>query len=171
LTLLASAGCFRAPEVVVVDRATVLEQEASGSFEELERDLDHAAIAPIPVPLTPAQLETLGLKPLSLASSTEKTDADRVDELLRQHCVGEGRDGLLVDTHEACKGAEDREEAVELLERVNQARAQLWHWMHEQGTSAKATDLRQAWRKEHIRGVVCGGWTQTDGGQWEEKKC
>ena len=158
--LAASVGCVRAPEIVLVDRGTALEQQAGGSFEDLERKLSRKSIEARPVPLTPKQFEELGIRPLPLVDATELTDADLVDDLLVQHCIGEGRDGLLVDTHAACLGAADRSEALELIERVNQARLQLWRWMHEQRKEASVDDLRRTWRAVHARGVVCGGWLE-----------
>src|SRR5882724_2729267 len=86
------AGCYKPPEIVMVDRATALEQQASGSFEDIERQLDRAAIVPRPVPLSPEQLEALGTRPAPLVDESELTDADRLDGLLAQHCVGEGKD-------------------------------------------------------------------------------
>ena len=123
--VLAAVGCIRAPEIVMVDRATALEQQAAGSFDDLDRSLTRSGIVPRPVPLTPAQLEALGIKPTALVDETDLTDADRIDALLRLHCVGEGRDGLLADTHGACRGFADRGTSVVLIERVNRARAQL----------------------------------------------
>ena len=157
----------------MVDRATALEQQAAGSYQDLERKLARAAMAPRPAPLTPEQLETLGIAPPSLVDDTERTDADRVDALLVQHCIGEARDGTLVETHDACKGAADRAQAVALIERSNNARQQLWRWMKERGADKKRSldDVRKAWRVEHARGVACGGWMQRDDGGWEEKKC
>lgn len=164
-------GCFHAPEIVVVDRATALEQQAAGSFDEIERELERAAFAPVPVPLTPLQLETLGIKPVPFENATEMTEADRVEGLLRQHCIGEGSEGLLVDTHDACKGASDRTLALALMERVNQTRGGLWRWMQEQRPGTSEQEVRSAWRRLHLRGLVCGGWTQGDTGLWEGKKC
>jgi hypothetical protein len=169
--LLAAAACVSAPQIVMSDRATALEQQASGSFDELERKLDHAAVAPRPVPLTPDELEALGIKPMPLVDDTELTDADRLDGLLREHCIGEGRDGLLVDTHEACRGRRDLTSALELVDRVNRARTQLWRWMQRERADASPDALRRTWRKVHARGVPCGGWIQRDDGTWEEKKC
>jgi hypothetical protein len=88
------AGCFTPPEIVMVDRATALEQQAAGSFDDLEQRLDRAGIEPRPVPLTPGQLEALGIRPAPLVDESDLTDADRLDGLLAQHCIGEGRDGL-----------------------------------------------------------------------------
>jgi hypothetical protein len=167
----ASAGCFKAPEIVMVDRATALEQQASGSFEDLERKLDRAGIEPRPVPLTPEQLEALGIRPAPLVDESELTDADRLDGLLAQHCVGEGKDGLIVDTHDACQGAADPEEIASLRERVNRARQQLWRWMHEQRSDVSEVVLLRAWRENHLRNVVCGGWIQGDDDSWQGKSC
>jgi uncharacterized protein YdbL (DUF1318 family) len=155
----------------MVDRATALEQQAAGSFDDLERSLDRAGIEPRPVPLTPEQLEALGIRPTPLGDSTELTDADRLDGLLVQHCVGEGKDGLMVDTRDACHGGADAEEVQTLVERVNRARRQLWRWMHEQRPGTPAEDLQRAWREKHVRGIVCGGWIEASDGKWQEKSC
>ena len=169
--LLAPLGCVSAPRIVMSDRATALEQQAAGSFDDLERKLDHAGAAPRPVPLTPDELEALGIKPIPLVDDTELTDADRLDALLRQHCIGEGREGLLVDTREACRSRGDLGAAMELVDRVNRARAHLWRWMQQERGDASPDALRRTWRRAHARGVVCGGWIQRDDGGWEEKGC
>ncbi len=164
------AGCVN-PEIVMVDRATALEQQAAGSFDDIERKLDRAGIEPRPVPLTPEQLEALGIRPAPLVDESDLTDADRLDGLLAQHCIGEGKDGLLVDTRDACKGGADAEEVHTLVERVNLARRQLWRWMHEQRTDAPERDLIHAWRENHVRNVVCGGWVEASDGKWAGKSC
>lgn len=171
LSPLFAAGCISAPPIVVVDRATALEQQASGSFEEIERALARQATSPQPVPLTPDQLEAMGFKTGPLVDRVEMTDADQVDELLRQHCLGEARDGRLVDTFESCVGAADRATAQALAEKVNAARRQLWRWMRQKRPERSADELRESWRRAHLEGVVCGGWIQTDDGRWEAKKC
>jgi Protein of unknown function (DUF1318) len=171
LALAGLPGCFKPPEIVMVDRATALEQQASGSFDELERKLDRAAIEPSPVPLTPAQLAALGAHPPPLVDESDLTDADRLDGLLTQHCVGEGKEGLLVDTRDACQGAADAQEVQTLLGRTNRARRQLWRWMHEQRVDVAEADLRRAWRDGHLRNVVCGGWVEGADGKWAGKSC
>jgi hypothetical protein len=169
--LLLCAHCVSAPEIVMVDRATALEQQASGSFEELERRLDRAGIEPRPVPLTPEELEALGIRPAPLVDESELTDADRLDGLLAQHCLGEGKDGLIADTHEACRGAADLEESAALLERANRARRQLWQWMHDQRPDVSEDRLRSAWREQHLQNVVCGAWVEGNDGNWQGKSC
>ncbi len=96
----ATLGCVKAPEIVVVDRATALEQQAAGSFADVEQDLAQRAVSPGAEALTPDQLQALGIKPVPIVDHTEQSEADRVDGLLRQHCLGEGKHGLLVDTHD-----------------------------------------------------------------------
>jgi len=167
----ALASCVKAPEIVMVDRATALEQQASGSFDDLERKLDRAAIEPRPVPLTPEQLQALGIRPPPLVDESDETDADRLDGLLTQHCIGEGKDGLLVDTRDACKGAADAQEVQTLVERVNRARRQLWLWMHAQRADAPAGELQRAWHAAHLRNVVCDGWIEDADGKWQAKSC
>jgi hypothetical protein len=171
LALVTMGACIKAPELIVVDQATALEQQAAGSFEDLERDLFVRAAAPQPVPLTPNELEALGIKPRPLVDETEQTEADRIDALLRQRCIGEGREGFLVDTHQDCIGAADRVVVVNLIERTNRARAQLFRWMHAQQPTTPLKALREAWREEHLRGVVCEGWIQRPDGTWEAKPC
>jgi uncharacterized protein YdbL (DUF1318 family) len=170
VALAALAGCYKS-EFVVVDRATALEQQASGSFDDIELKLDRAAIEPRPVPLTPEQIEALGIRPAPLVDESDLTDADRLDGLLAQHCVGEGKDGLIVDTRAACKGGADAEAVQTLVERVNRARRQLWRWMHEQRADVSEADLLRAWRANHVRNVVCGGWIEGSDGKWQGKSC
>ncbi len=169
--ILAPLGCFRAPQIVVVDRATALEQQAAGSFDHLDEQLSKSAVGPHPEPLTPDQLEKAGIKAASLVDRTEQTEADRIDDLLQQHCIGEGKDGLLVDTQEDCVGAADHAVSIALVNRTNHARMQLFRWMQGQRPDAPADTLRRAWHEAHVVGVVCGGWVQRGGGQWEAKKC
>ena len=164
-------GCVNPPEIVMVDRATALEQEAAGSFDDVERRLNRAAIEPRPVALTPEQVAALGLRPAPLVDGAELTDADRLDGLLIQHCVGEGGDGLIVDTRDACRGAADPDEIQTVVERVNRARRQLWRWMHEQRPDVSVDDLRKSWRQAHVRSVVCDGWVEGDDGKWQGKTC
>ncbi|EGI77157.1 putative lipoprotein [Hylemonella gracilis ATCC 19624] len=168
-------GCISAPDVVLVDRATALEEQAAGSFEELELRLARAGMNPTPVPLTPNQLEDLGMQAPPLVDRLNKTPADRVDELLRRHCIGEGNDGLLADTRRDCKAGRMTAEDTALVQRVNSARQQLWAWMREQKSrtvpQVSADDLRMRWQRVHAQGVVCGALVQAADGSWGEKTC
>ncbi|NMO18731.1 DUF1318 domain-containing protein [Pyxidicoccus fallax] len=171
LAALAFSGCISAPEIVMVDRATALEEQAAGSFEDVERRLARAGMSPTPVPLTPNQLEDLGMQPAPLVETNGRTQADRVDELLRRHCLGEGKDGLLVDTRRQCVAGRLTADDLALMERVNRARMQLWQWMRTVRPAATEESLRRNWQQVHATGVICGGWVQADDGTWGEKKC
>lgn len=168
---LSLSGCIHPPEIVLVDRATALEQEASGSFEDVEARLNRAAIEPRPVPLTAEQLAVLGVAPSPLVDGAELTDADRLDALLVQHCIGEGNDGFVVDTPDACHGAADPDEVRTFVDRVNRSRRQLFRWMHEQRTTVSVDEMRRSWKAAHAAGIVCGGWIETDDGKWQGKTC
>ena len=165
-----ASGCVNT-QIAMTDRATALEQQAAGSFDDLELKLDRFAIEPRPVPLTPDQLEALGVRPKSLSDESDLTDADRLDGLLAQHCMGEAKDGLIADTRDACKGAADAEDVRTLLDRVNRSRRQLWHWMHEMRTNVSEAELQRSWRENHLTNVVCGGWIEGADGKWQAKTC
>ncbi len=153
----------------MVDRATALEEQAAGSYGDLEQRLYRAGMSPAPVPLTPNQLEALGVKPQPLVENLDLTPADRVDELLRRHCIGEGNDGLLTATKECRRGIKGEDEA--LIDRVNKTRQSLWKWMRDRAPGSSEDDLKRAWRKKHLEAVICGGWVQADDGAWSDKKC
>ena len=166
LAALASSACISAPEIVMVDRATALEEQASGSFKDVEQRLARAGMSPTPVPLTPNQLEDLGLQPTPVVESLGRTPADRVDELLRRHCVGEGKSGLLVDTRRSCQSGRLTANDVALMERVNRARLQLWQWMRTVRPGVSEESLRRSWQQVHAEGVVCGGWVESARDAW-----
>ncbi len=181
LAALALAGCITAPAVVIVDRRTALEQQASGSFRGLEEELEQAGLSPRPAPLTPAQLGAAGVRREGLEAADtddETSDAVRSDALLIKRCLGEALDGTLVLTLDPCTGTLDVPSVDQLVERVNRNRRQLWRWLAGQGSGPtpgkrRATDdeVRAAWRQTHLAGLPCGGQYQVTGGAWEVKKC
>ncbi|HMA95859.1 MAG TPA: hypothetical protein VKP30_24390 [Polyangiaceae bacterium] len=73
------------------------------------------------MPLTPDQIEALGIKPTPIADDTHDTEVDHADGLPQQHGIGEGNDGFLADTHDDCKGAADQAAAVEHIRGTNSA--------------------------------------------------
>jgi hypothetical protein len=169
-----AAGCVSAPAVVIVDRRTALEQQASGSFRGLEEELEQAGLSPKPAALTPAQLGASGVRREGLEATgedDESNDAARTDALLIKRCVGEALDGALVLTLDPCTGAIDVPQVGRLIERVNRDRRQLWRWLagHVQGRTDD--EVRAAWRQTHLAGLVCGGQFQAAGGAWEVKRC
>jgi hypothetical protein len=169
-----AAGCIRAPAVVIVDRKTALEQQASGSFRGLEEELEQAGLAPRPAPLTAAQLGAAGIRREGLEATDQDddgNDAGRTDTLLLKRCLGEALDGALVLTLDPCTGTVDVPQVGRLIERVNRERRQLWRWLAGQAPGKTDDEVRAAWREIHLAGLVCGGQLQVAGGAWEVKRC
>jgi hypothetical protein len=169
-----AAGCIRAPAVVIVDRKTALEQQASGSFRGLEEELEQAGLVPRPAPLTAAQLGAAGVRREGLEATDQDddgNDAGRTDTLLLKRCLGEALDGTLVLTIDPCTGTVDVPQVGRMIERVNRERRQLWRWLAGQAPGKTADEVRTAWRETHLAGLVCGGQVQVAGGAWEIKKC
>ena len=168
---LGALACVSPPPIIMVDRATALEQQAAGSYPELEKKLAHASVASHPPDITPNELELIERSTPPLVDRTEMTDAERLDDLLERHCVGEGIDGSLVDTLNTCLGLTDHDDVLLLVDRANRARAQVWRRLQEQRPTTSLAEIRKQWRDTHMRGVVCGAWVQGEGGRWSEKAC
>lgn len=172
--VLGLTACVSAPAVVIVDRKTAVEQQASGSFRGLEEDLEQAGLAPRPAPLTAAQLSAAGVAGPGLAAGDQDddgNDAVRADALLVKRCIGEALDGTLALTIEPCTGTIDVPLVGRLIERVNRERRQLWRWIAGQSPGKTADDVRPVWRATHLAGAVCGAQIQAAGGAWEIKRC
>lgn len=174
LVLALATGCIGAPAVVIVDRRTALEQQASGSFRGLEEELEQSALSPRPATLTPAQLGAAGVQRAGLeASEQENAGNDPVvaDTLLVKRCLGESLDGTLVLTVDPCTGTIDVPLVGRMIERINRERRQLWRWLAGQAPGSSEDTARTAWREIHLSGLVCGGQFQAAGGAWEIKRC
>jgi hypothetical protein len=168
-----AGGCVSAPAVVIVDRKTFVEQQASGSFRGLEEELEQAGLLPRPVPLTAAQLGAAGVRREGLEATDQDdgSDAVRADALLIKRCLGEALDGTLVLTLDPCTGTLDVPLVDRMIERVNRERRQLWGWLAGRAPGKTADEVRAAWRETHLVGLVCGGQVQVAGGTWEVKRC
>jgi len=178
LVALAFAGCIRPPAVTLVDRKTTLEMQAAGEYRGLEVDLQQAGMSPRATPMTRGQIEAAGadtsragFDTVVQAYTSIKSDVDLLDDLLLRRCIGEGTDGLLLDTPNTCAGSYDPSTANAALQRANRDRRQLWTWMASQRPGLSEEDARKGWRKQHQDVIVCGGNVQTDAGTWEAKKC
>ena len=175
ISLSTLSSCIHAPDVVVIDRKTALEQLAAGSYHALEDELSAAAGTPRPEPLTRAEIEAAGASNALAADESDRTDAAALDELLRRRCVGEALDGSIVVTAPSCQGRVDAAERNRLVERVNRDRFQIWRELQQRGMpKGQERDLaavRRAWQRTHQRAVVCGGQIQRADSTWEDKKC
>lgn len=171
-----TAACV-APNVVVVDQKTALEQQAAGGYPALENDLEQAALTPAPEPFAREELasgrERNGSGPLGelaqLYASSE-TDADSIDRLLLQKCIGEALSGLLEPRPEDCVGAADATEMARLLGRENLHRRQLWELMAKD-REVSVERVQPVWRELHVEQVVCGGLLEQSPGSWGTKSC
>jgi hypothetical protein len=165
-----------APNVVVVDQKTALEEQAAGGYPALENDLEQAGMSPAPEPFTREELaggrERSGSGALgSLAELYAKgeSDADTIDRLLLQRCVGEALSGLLEPRPADCIGAADATELARVLGRENLHRRQYWELLAKE-RKASVERVRELWRPLHLEQVVCGGWVEASAG-WEQKSC
>jgi hypothetical protein len=168
--LLVGAGCIKAPDIILVDHATALEQQAAGSYARLESQLATAGLAARPTPLSREQLDAAGIDHPPLVDDVEETEADRIDVLLKEKCLGEALDGTLVETADRC-GLPDQEGVPALVERANRNRVQLWQSLQALRPKASTAEVRRAWRQLHLQAVVCGGQVQRADGKWEPKAC
>lgn len=173
-----AVSCVRPPTVVVVDRKTALEEQAAGEHPETERRLAQSALSPRPLLMTRGQIEAAG--PGASQSSFDvvvrtyqslRTDQPLVDALLVRRCIGEGLDGLLVQTRETCVGEVDPAVLGALVQRVNRDRRQLWAFMLSRAPGATEEQVRASWREKHLPLVVCGGQVQQADGTWGVKRC
>ncbi len=173
--IIACSGCFKPPDVVIVDKRTALEEQALGRHPKLREQLQQSGLSPRPAAFTRQQLATSGWRPgrdhdaIAALHADAITDAERIDQLLVRKCIGEAKDGLLVDTRSHCTGGIDASEVSHLIERQNRNRRQLWKYMA-QTRRVQAGAARKAWRKQHLVELVCDGHLEDRTG-WSTKKC
>lgn len=173
-----TAGCVKAPDIVLTDQKTALEQQAAGDFRAIENDLHQAGIAPKGEDIPRAALEaknpdpgTSSLGNVVALYSEVRTDAEWMDQLLVASCVGEALDGLLRHTADKCKEDVDLAQLTRVVERLNLHRRQLWRAIGERHPDKPEAEIRKVWRGIHLERVVCGGLIQVDENTWENKKC
>lgn len=177
LVLTSALGACVAPNVVVVDQKTALEQQAAGGYPELENQLEQAGMSPAPEPFAREELasgrERRGggaLGELAELYQGSASDADAIDRLLLQHCVGEALSGLLEPRPEECVGSADATEMARLIGRENLHRRQLWQLLAGQ-QSVSVDQVSPTWREIHLAQVVCDGLVETATGVWGPKSC
>jgi len=170
-----AAGCIRAPDLVIVDRTTALEQQAAGNYRPLSDELERAGIVPRAAPLTRGQLDAAGVRAArpeeALADVEAESDATQLDALLLRRCLGEARDGTIVETPKSCTGAIDAARVTRLIERTNRNRWQIWRYLQTRRPSTPMDEIRRVWRETHLSGVVCDAPVESTAGAWEPKKC
>jgi hypothetical protein len=170
-----------APNVVVVDQRTALEQQAAGGYPALENELEQAGMGPAPEPFAREELASRreqseekggagALGELAELYVKSESDADAIDRLLLQRCIGEARSGLLEPRPNECVGAADATEMARLLGRENLHRRQLWQLLARE-RQLGVERVQPVWRELHLEQVVCGGLIESAAGGWEPKSC
>jgi Protein of unknown function (DUF1318) len=177
LVMVAALGACVTPNVVVVDQKTALEQQAAGEYPELENELEQAGMSSAPEPFTREELasgrERSGsgaLGELAELYQGSASDADAIDRLLLQRCVGESLSGLLEPRPNECVGAADATEMARVIGRENLHRRQLWQLLAS-GRNVAVDSVSPIWRELHLEQVVCDGLVETSGGVWGPKPC
>lgn len=173
-----ASGCVRAPDIVLTDQKTALEQQAAGEYRALEDEVHQAGIAPKGEDFTREQLEaknpdpgTSSLGQVVQLYSEVRTDEAWIDQLLVVSCVGEALDGLLAHTPDTCTDEVDLAQLTRVVERLNLHRRQLWSALAERNPEAEDAEIRSTWREIHLERVVCGALVQTAEDRWENKQC
>jgi hypothetical protein len=171
-------GCITVPDVVLVENKTALEKQAAGEFRSLETQLQGAGIKGGPEHITVSQLnqKKVDLRESTLGEivrlySAVQSDTERVDHYLVAQCIGEARNGLLVETRDRCTEDIDPVEVTALLERSNRNRRQIWRdVIAKVKPGSKEEKVIQSWRQRHLQRVVCEGLIEGEEG-WEIRKC
>ncbi len=177
LVFVAVAGCIKAPDVVIVDRHSLLEEQAAARMPVAESQVAQAGLSAGPLPLTPGELSVSGWHTdashdaIAVLYSGWIDDAQMLDQLLTRHCIGEAADGTLISTSEACSGAIDLADVGRRLEKANRSRRQIWLYVQQQRQQASEADVRAQWRQARQKSLICGGWWQKDDQAWEAKTC
>lgn len=172
------AGCVKAPDIILTDQRTALEQQAAGEFHALENDLTQAGIAPKGEDFSRESLEadnpdssTSTLGEVAQLYSAVQSDSEWLDQLLVAGCVGEALDGLIQQTPDRCQQEVDAGQVTRVVERSNLHRRQLWRAIQQREPQNPEERVRAVWRERHLQRVVCAAWIQKDADTWEQKKC
>ena len=173
-----TVGCIKAPDVVLLDNKTALEQQAAGEFHALENDLLQAGITAKAENITRGQLEKQhsdrggsSWGEIVALYSAVQIDAEWIDQMLVAGCVGEALDGLLIHTPQQCSQDLESKRMARILGRQNLHRRQIWRLLLERPVGRSLEQVRQTWRSIHLQRVICGGLIQVDSTTWEKKKC
>lgn len=171
-------ACIKPPDVVMVDRQTMLEEQLTGELQPLDNALRELALVPTAQDFTRGQLEAAGvdlqddtLRQVTRVHAVILSELELLDDLLIRRCVGEARSGLLEVTTTTCSGRHNAARTTASVNRVNRARQQLWQHLRDQEPGTSAELLQARWREAHLKTVVCGGQVQRGDGTWELVSC
>jgi hypothetical protein len=171
------ASCIKAPDIVMVDRHTLLEEQAAGRLPQVEAQTMQAGLSPGPAPFTSGELAKSGWQTdaghdaIAALYNGQIDDTQAIEQLLVRRCVGEAKDATLIATPDTCTGAIDLTDVSRRLEKANRNRRQVWLYLQQQRPQASDGDVRATWREQRHLAVICGGWWQKDDDKWEAKAC
>lgn len=174
VVLTLGTGCIKAPAIAVVDNRTALEVQASGEYPELDFGSVDAVLQPGPSPVSGKEI--VSKAGLSAAGhdlelfTVSQSDAQFIDSLLLQGCLGEGQNGLLKYTPDHCEDDEQVSEILRAASRNNLHRRQVWEYLASKSKGGSAAAARDAWRSVHLEQVRCGTWIE-ENGRWKQKSC
>ncbi len=167
-------SCVQAPTVSVVDQKTALERQAAGEYPTLDSELQQAVLVPHPEPFARQDIGRASgkgsLGPLTELVARAESDADAIDGLLLEQCVGEELSGYLVPRAESCRKGTDTAELARLVGRANLHRRQLWQMIASE-RGATVAEAQRRWASVHREQVVCGGLLQQRDSSWGPKPC
>jgi uncharacterized protein YdbL (DUF1318 family) len=162
--------------VVVVDKNTALMEQIGMNSSEKEKALMDAMMTPIPEPITSGEMSKssvdvsqTSIQEILKAYQSLKTDMPLVEALLIRGCIGEALDGFLVEL--PCKGEVQASVIAPVIERINRDRRQIWAFMQTKSEGASEEQVRNAWRRRWIEGLVCNAKVQMEDGSWGVKRC
>lgn len=175
---IALMSCIKAPDVVMVDRQTMLEEQLTGELQPLDNTLRELALVPTAQDFTRGQLEAAGvdlqddtLRQVTRVHAIILSELELLDDLSIRRCVGEAKSGLLEETPSTCSGRHNAARTSASVNRVNRARQQLWQHLRDKEPGVAPEVLQARWRQAHVKTVVCGGQVQKDDGTWEIVSC
>ncbi|MDX2009616.1 MAG: DUF1318 domain-containing protein [Myxococcaceae bacterium] len=176
--VLITSSCIKAPDVVLVDRQTMLEEQVSGELEALDQELREQVLVPTSADFSRGQLEAAGvdlgddtLSQVTRVHAVLMSELEILDDLLVRRCVGEALTGLIEETPSTCSGRHSAQRTSAAVHRVNRARRQLWDFLGRTSPARSAAEIAQTWRQAHLEGVVCGAQVQAPSGAWGVKRC
>ncbi|MBN1542106.1 DUF1318 domain-containing protein [candidate division KSB1 bacterium] len=165
-------GCsIKAPEIVVTGEKTALENQMLGRFENIESANDVIASTRSIDPLPEGYTSSSVLE----AIENQRLRRDELDELKRQHLVGEANDGFLAvinsERYEKDPILQDRVDRL-VAQENNDRRTVFSRILTLYGAESAKNDsaIRQQLVRLYADDSQAGTMVQMPGGEWVEKQ-
>jgi uncharacterized protein YdbL (DUF1318 family) len=172
------SGCITAPDIVVRDRATALEEQAGGRYRDLSQALRAKVLRPEPHPLTSEQIQAAspGDNNATFGEIVRWAEFGQdhhalIERWLMAGCVAEGADGLLRSTPGECTLAVDDAGLSQAVSEENRNRRQLWRALAAAQDGSSEDEVARQWRQKQVELAPCGAWVEVEQGKFEPKRC